>query len=148
MRCLLIILSLLFAINGFADESIARSELVSAATPPNVYHDAAKTIVLTKENKQIIIEQKANPTTGYSWFTVSYPSNLLSLDKQVFIAPKTSMPGKPGVTRWYFTVNPTIFNASYVGEIKLLYAKPWEIGQALVKQKPLIFYVITQATTE
>lgn len=114
------------------DNAIPASTMVTAQEPENVNVDAAKTIFVTHAKPDFVIKLPANPTTGYSWFTQHYDDRLLTLKKQTYVAPSPAIPGKGGFTVWQFQANPSAFDASYVSEIKLIYARPWELDKGQV----------------
>ncbi len=142
-QLLFILLSFIMATAVFAqDKPLPRSNMVSADNTPSipVFKDASKPITINHTQPNFMIELPANPTTGYSWFTVSYDSNLLNLVGQKYIAPEPAIPGKGGVTRWTFNVKPQALKAAFATKIILLYARPWEIQ----KGQQTAFVVVTQ----
>jgi len=96
---------------------------------------------LTADHPVYTLQLNSNPTTGYSWFLVSYPNNLLSISKHEYVAPQTNMPGAGGYEIWQFTASAEAFVAPRVIKIEMLYARPWEINDQSTKQS---FYVVTR----
>lgn len=128
------------------DNSVPASPLVSAKQPDNVYTDTSKTIMVTKDKPSFIIKLPANPTTGYSWFTKSYDDRLLNLEKQVYVAPKSSMTGQGGYTYWYFTATDKAFQGAFVSQIQLIYGRPWELNDPKADNRGAVFVVTTTST--
>ena len=48
-------------------------------SPCNAAQNKTKNYLITKENSTLTLNLPANPTTGYSWFLISYNKNLLDL---------------------------------------------------------------------
>ena len=96
---------------------------------------------LTPEPPVYTLPLNSNPTTGYSWFLVSYPSDLLSITKHEYIPPKTNMAGAGGYEVWVFTAKPEAFVAPRALKIQMVYARPWEVNDQMTAQT---FYVATK----
>src|SRR3990167_9201933 len=89
---------------------------------------------LTPDHPVYTLQLNSNPTTGYSWFLVSYPSDLLSITKHEYIPPKTNMAGAGGYEIWVFTAKPEAFVAPRALKIQMVYARPWEVNDQMTAQ--------------
>lgn len=96
---------------------------------------------LTVDHPIYTLQLNSNPTTGYSWFLVSYPADLLSITKHEYIPPKTNMAGAGGYEMWVFTAKPEAFVAPRAIKIQMVYARPWEVNDQMTSQT---FYVVTR----
>lgn len=123
----------------------ASSAVVSTAMPVegavSAQPAAPANGVLTADKPIYTLRLNSNPTTGYSWFLVSYPNNLLTVVSHQYTPPKTQMPGAGGVEVWQFQANEDAFSAPRVIKITMMYARPWEINDQSPTQS---FYVVTQ----
>ncbi len=96
---------------------------------------------LTPDHPIYTLQLNSNPTTGYSWFLVSYPNDLLNITKHEYIPPKTNMAGAGGYEVWVFTAKPEAFVAPRALKIQMVYARPWEVNDQMTAQT---FYVVTK----
>jgi len=139
-------LTLANGVNNADENAIPPSPMVSAKQPDYVYTDTSKTIMLSQDKPNFILKLPANPTTGYSWFTKNYDDKILTLEKQVFVAPNSGMTGQGGYTYWYFTAKDHAFQAAYVSEIQLIYARPWELTNRKADNRAAVFIVTTSTS--
>ena len=103
------------ASNLFAQESPAVLHLAEAANGQTVTATAGQ---------RVVIELKANPTTGYAWFLESFPSSL-ELVKFSFTPGGTNMPGAGGTQTVEFRAK-----SPGTAAIDLVYRRPWEKSDA------------------
>lgn len=99
-------------------------------------------IVLKAHQKQLVLQLRSNPTTGFSWYFDHSRAKWLTVTKHEWVAPKAKLVGAPGYERWTFNVD----QASGVGvprvaTIVMRYARPWDIANS----KPSRFYVVMNA---
>jgi len=87
--------------------------------------------VLSKKNPVYVLQLPSNPTTGYSWFLLSYDHNLLTLNSHRFVPPAKQIPGAGGHEEWTFVITHAALSGSYVTHIRLIYARPWEIQKGI-----------------
>lgn len=98
-----------------------------------------KPIVVTKNQKEITVTLKANKTTGYSWFLVSYDHELLEPEKSTYIPPTSQLVGAPGKMTFTFEVDDDAFTVPRMSHISLIYARPWDMKDASIRVIPVIF---------
>jgi inhibitor of cysteine peptidase len=102
-------------------------------------------IMLSKSNPVYTLQLASNPTTGYSWYIVSYDDNLLELTSHAFQAPKKGMIGAGGTEAWKFKATDAAFQAPCFTTIKMIYARPWELTAGKYADKDIKnFYVVIQ----
>ena len=114
------------------------------AAPPNM-----KNYLITKKNPTLTLHLPSNPTTGYSWFLISYNKNLLDLVSQTYTPTNTTknskqLVGAGGYETWQFKATQSALIAPRVTYIKLAYVRPWEIkANSLPKDlKSTTIYVV------
>lgn len=95
-------------------------------TSQSTFSDPNKAIQVTKESPTFTLRLRSNPTTGYSWFLVSYDRDLITPISQKF-TPDTSKIGAPGVDIWTFKVNSGAFVVPQATQITLQYFRPWVV---------------------
>ena len=83
------------------------------------------TKVHLRAGERLRITLPSNPSTGYDWHEVSVSANLLELESQEFIPPRTdNMPGAGGKTTLCFRANSP--QATLSGDLVLGYFRIWE----------------------
>lgn len=133
LQCIICMVLLSLATELFAANSAATTTVTPKA-PANG--------VLSSTQSIYTLHLKSNPTTGYSWFLVSYPQQSLNLIKHVYLPPSSKLIGAGGYEIWQFKANTSAFIAPQVMKIELMYARPWEINDKTPIQT---FYVVTKA---
>jgi inhibitor of cysteine peptidase len=93
------------------------------------YSDASKTITIAKGTTEFMIQLRANPTTGYSWFLQYFDHKLLQATDHQYIPNQPKLMGSGGVTQWVFKVKSSAFNTTQTTKIKFLYARPWNMKE-------------------
>ena len=136
-RVLLACLMLGFVGAIFADNSSATAQVAT-----NDSNKAPVNTVLTSKQPIYTLHLKSNPTTGYSWFVVSYPDKYVKLTKHAYLPPSSKLMGAGGYDLWQFSATPAAFLAPRVIKIRLMYARPWEINSKTPVQT---FYAVTQS---
>lgn len=97
--------------------------------------------MVTSDHPVYALQLNSNPSTGYSWFLVSYPSDLLTISQHTYVPPSTDRVGAGGYEVWEFTAKPEAFIAPRVMKIQMMYARPWEINDQSTKQT---FYLVSK----
>lgn len=104
--------------------------------------DVERAGVIKQSQPIYTLHLPANPTTGYSWFLVSYPEKDMQVLKHIYLAPNAKQVGAGGYDVWQFKAKASAFTVPRVFEIKMMYARSWMIS----KDTPVkTFYVVTQA---
>lgn len=140
-RLLTTLLALLCVGNIFA----ATNNTPATQAPSSASTPSPKTPVngvITASQPIYTLHLKSNPTTGFSWFLVSYPKKSMSLIKHVYLPPNSKLIGAGGYEIWQFKANSNAFVAPQILKIKMMYARPWEINSQTPVQT---FYVVTKA---
>ena len=96
--------------------------------------------VMTVERPYFTLQLNSNPTTGYSWFVVSYPRNLLKVVKHQYVPSTSKLIGAGGTEIWVFQALPAALAAPTVIKVIMMYARPWEINDKSTTQT---FYMAT-----
>jgi len=150
----------LFAVSAFAvTENQAPTSAQTTALKNNLTASSTSsqsTKVAAPVNGLLTVKQpiytlrlNSNPTTGYSWLMVSYPSKLLTVVKHQYIpnsppAKKDQKQAGPilgagGSEIWQFKAKKTAFAFPRLVKIKMMYARPWNIGDQSTTQT---FYAV------
>jgi predicted secreted protein len=105
--------------------------------------------ILTQKKPIYSLTLKDNAgSTGYSWFLVSYPHDLLTLIKYQSFPPEKvagkgqTMVGAPGKTVWEFAAKAPAFIAPRIIAVQFMYVQPWNIEKSNKGIKT--FYIITR----
>lgn len=120
--------------------AVADDASQSSNSAPEVYDLSRTAIVIHKKQSSFTIRLPSNPTTGYTWLLRDYDKSLITPVKHEFEAPKKHLVGAPGVEVWVFRAKPDAFTAPHRTEIRMIYARPWEIEKDV---KEVIFVVTT-----
>ncbi len=85
--------------------------------------------IITKNNPTLNLTLPSNPTTGYSWFLISYNKSLLNLIGHKYTTSNNNkkLVGAGGYEAWKFRATRAALKAPHITYIKLAYARPWEI---------------------
>lgn len=110
---------------------------MSFAVEKDIMSNPNKPILTSPSAPEVTLKLESNPTTGYSWFLVSYDHQLLSPVSHHYVPVHNGLVGVPGYELWRFKVNPQAFSVPQVTEITLHYARSWEM-QAIHKFKFLV----------
>lgn len=105
---------------------ISSSVWADATSAVDALTDDSKPIVLSANQKEITINLKSNPTTGYSWFLMDYDKQFFTATQHTYLRPNPKLMGAPGVEKFTLQVNPALYAAPHAGTIKLVYKRPWE----------------------
>lgn len=97
--------------------------------------------MLTVDYPTYSLQLNSNPSTGYSWFLVAYPNDLLTITQHTYVPPQTNRVGAGGYEVWEFTAKPEAFTVPRVMKIQMMYARPWEINDQSTKQS---FYIVSK----
>jgi len=116
--------------------------LICSIARADNFTDPTKPIMVGKASSLFTIKLKANPTTGFNWFLVSYDRNLIKPISRNYYAPNTKLVGAPGYEKWIFRVKPVGFIVPQITNIKLVYTRSWN----LENYKPTIFKVVIHGT--
>jgi predicted secreted protein len=96
--------------------------------------------VLTAKKPIYTLALNSNPTTGYAWFMVSYPKDLVDVVGHQYVASTSGLMGAGGVDKWQFKALKSALALPHVIKIQMMYARPWEIND----QSPVqTFYLVT-----
>ena len=112
--------------------------LICSLAVADNFSDFKQPIVITKNNPTFFIKLKSNPTTGFSWFLISYDHNLIEPISHKYYVPDTKLIGAGGYEKWIFKVKSAAFLMPQVTEITMAYTRPWN----LENYKPIIFKVV------
>ena len=85
--------------------------------------------IITKNNPTLNLTLPSNPTTGYSWFLISYDKSLLKLISHKYTTSNSNkkLVGAGGYETWKFQATQNALKAPHITYVKLVYARPWEI---------------------
>ncbi len=103
------------------------------AAPANGTVTASKPVYTLRLN--------SNPTTGYSWFIMSYPAQLVKIVKHQFVPPNSKLMGAGGTSVWQFKATPLALSVPTIIPIKMIYTRPWSLSSDSTAQT---FYIITK----
>lgn len=117
----------------------AQSVTPSKAKPSKTLAAPANGIV-TAAKPTYTLHLNSNPTTGYSWFVLSYPTQFVKVIKHQFIPPNTKLVGAGGTSVWQFKVTKLALSAPTVIPVKMIYARPWSLTDDSTAQT---FYIVT-----
>jgi inhibitor of cysteine peptidase len=120
------------ATDASSSQQVKTSSATTAKAPANG--------MVTAKNPNYTLKLSSNATTGYSWFVLSYPHNLVQVVSHKYIAPNTQMAGAPGTSVWQFKVKKAALAVPTIIQIKMLYARPWEVHSEAGAQN---FYIVT-----
>jgi predicted secreted protein len=135
-----IVFSLLFCSTClYAAPAASSSQSMKLTSQPNQSVQANG--ILTKKQPIYSLRLNSNPTTGYSWLLVSYPRKLVKVLSQQYVAPKKMTPGAGGYEVWQFKARKEALAFPRVIQIKMIYARPWEVSNLDTAQT---FYVVTK----
>ena len=96
--------------------------------------DLTKAIQLKPNQRMVIINLPANPTTGYHWVLNSnYPAQLIDSVKQRYIRPDAKKIGAGGVSQWVIKLNRQMTKASIAMELHFAYQRAWELKPAKIQ---------------
>ena len=107
---------------------IASTVFANTMNTSGNYTNQDSTINLTSQQKQFTITLPSNPTTGYSWMLKDYSQSLIMPVSHQILPPSSQLIGAGTSEVFVFQLNPNISNVPQVGEIKLLYARPWNVN--------------------
>lgn len=102
----------------------------SSVQEPAIYDESKTAVIIDDKQPVFIIKLISNPTTGYSWFLKDYDQTMIKPVKHEYHSPKQEMPGAPGYELWVFRVKSEALSVPRRSVIKMVYARPWEIGQS------------------
>jgi inhibitor of cysteine peptidase len=128
MKKVLLILCALISVTGVANVKAIQ------------YTNPSKSIMVSKKSPVVTITLRSNGTTGYLWFLRSITPSLARPMSHKYVAPNTKLIGAPGHEVWKFMVNSSSFTVPRVIDIKLTYARPWQVQDG----KTTTFYVVTE----
>lgn len=93
--------------------------------------DLTKPIQLKPNQRTVVINLPANPTTGYHWVLNSnYPAQLINSVKQRYIRSDAKKIGADGVSQWVIKLNRQMTKASIAMELHFAYQRAWELKPA------------------
>ena len=140
-----------FFLTGFIclqAQAVTKATTTAKTTPPSSLNKPLKSKamsapangVVTSKNPVYTLRLNSNPTTGFSWFMVSYPKNLVNITKHKFIPPNSKLIGAGGVSVWQFKATPEALAVPTVIKVEMMYARPWGISSQSTVQT---FYIVT-----
>ncbi len=129
---------LIISISFFYQISFAAAQQISQP----IYSETQAVISVTPNQSQFIIELQSNPSTGYSWFLMSYDHALLVPIKHYFQKSAMRVVGASGVEVWIFQAKSAAFKVPQQTSLRFIYARPWE---AKAPGKTVIFKVSLQS---
>ncbi len=91
-----------------------------------------KPIQVTLNQHTVTFVLPSNRSTGYAWFLAAYDHKLIQPIRAHYKAPKNTIPGAPGRVVWTFRIK-KIARVPQITEIKMVYARPWDISDARTK---------------
>lgn len=127
IRTILITLAAVFFVGCMNKQAVPEPLVINSKT-------ACHSINL-KLNQRLVVQLKANPTTGYQWILTEHPSFLKIIHENVY-QPDDYLKGMVGVggqTEWSFQAQAK-GNAALV----LIYQQPWEKEQVAKTFKCII----------
>jgi predicted secreted protein len=125
---------------GFCAAAAPASILTPTSSKPT-NKPAQANGILTKTQPVYSLRLNSNATTGYAWFLVSYPHRLIKVVQHRYVAPKRKMPGAGGYEVWQFKAKKAALAYPQVIQVKMLYARPWEVQNLDAAQA---FYLVTK----
>ena len=139
----LIVTGLVFSVVtsiSMAAPSVATSSAVKSVNQTTQPTAAPANGMLTAKHPIYTLRLNSNPTTGFSWFVVSYPEHLVKIIKHEYLPPQTQRIGAGGVEVWQFQATKAALAVPTVIKVTLMYARPWEINDQSTVQS---FYMVT-----
>jgi len=128
-------------IKGQLTTSVGSNQSTKVAAPANG--------LLTRKQPTYTLRLNSNPTTGYSWLMVSYPSKLLTVVKHQYIpnsspakrskGQKEPLLGAGGSEIWQFKAKEQAFAFPQLVKIKMMYARSWDVNDQSTTQT---FYAV------
>lgn len=85
-----------------------------------------KPLVVSREKGEFTIRLPSNPTTGFSWFLLSYDYQLLKVTSHQLVVPEKKLVGAGGYEEWKFTLTDVAKVAPTITEVEIIYARPGE----------------------
>ena len=118
-------LVLLFISNGY---SIAALPMNRKQAQKLAFTDFSKGLVVSKKTPMVVLKLQSNPSTGFRWYLKQYNKGLLNLIDARYYAPDDNKPGAAGFTVWRFHVKANAALGPRVTDIKLVYARTWDLN--------------------
>ncbi len=132
MKKIIIMCLCCFTLTANAAVDIKQQDAV--ATEPN------QTIMVSADDPTVEILLDSNPTTGYSWYIETYPSDQVARITSHFITSDPKKVGSGGMQKWIFTLDDDVFEAPHKLTFKFVYARSWQIDKPAKEET---FYVAT-----
>lgn len=100
--------------------------LADPATNNAALSDPSRPLVLVKPGV-IVLRLASNPTTGFRWFYSSkQSSSWIQPVSANFYSSNDRLIGGGGQMVWTFKVNASVFSVPQLGNISLIYRRPWD----------------------
>ena len=112
--------------------SLSIGMILSSYAADNNFTDPAKPIVVSKQHPIFTIKLPSNRTTGFMWVLVHYNDHLIEPLSAAYRAPDSKLIGAPGYEIWKFKVKTIGCVVPQVTNLKLSYARSWNLEQSRV----------------
>lgn len=122
--------------NRFACATVLSCFFVSALAdantqrPLSVISNPAKSIIVTRHDRQFNIVLKSNPSTGYTWvLNANYNAKLMQPVSHQYYPPANSKVGAGGVEVFRFKVAASVFRVPHLLHIQFHYRRSWAASE-------------------
>lgn len=118
----------------------------TTSTTPKAQPPADKPITIAANQSTLVLNLKANATTGYSWYLKHFSHQYFALKDYHYEGPVSELIGAPGRAIFTFTVKPAFHKAPIFTNIDLTYMRPFDANSAV--DKVLTIVSIPDDTTD